>query len=334
MEILNGQINHSDISKNSKGGTEMMVQRLLDSMPNKAIFDPFQIIVSRFTTNPNPDKIRLYWAHDLAGDPMSKPLENGGWKQFHKLIFVSYWQRNEFMRHYGIPHSQTAVLRNSINPIEPKRSQQNDKIRLIYHTTPHRGLDVLYAAFNHLAKENPRLHLDVFSSFEIYGWKDRDNQYKQVFDLLDVHPQITNHGTVPNDVVREYLAKADIFAYPSTWPETSCISLIEAMSAGCLCVHPDFAALPETSANWTLMYPTQDVAQAHVNEFASALGAAIKLVETPEMQKRLEWQRQYTNLFYSQEVRALEWTRLLDVLKDADPKISFTEIEQPIVFRT
>ena len=41
---------------------------------------------------------------------------------------------------------------------------------------------------------------------------------------------MTYHGFKPNDVVRKALSEAHIFAYPSIWVETSCISAIEAMS--------------------------------------------------------------------------------------------------------
>ena len=92
------------------------------------------------------------------------------------------------------------------------------------------------------------VHLDVFSSFNAYGWAERDEPYQELFDKIEAHPQMTYHGFKPNNIVRNALQKAHIFAYPSIWMETSCIALMEAMSAGLMCVHPNLAALPETAA--------------------------------------------------------------------------------------
>jgi hypothetical protein len=69
------------------------------------------------------------------------------------------------------------------------------------------------------------------------------------------HPKIRYHGTQPNAAVREALTRAHVFAYPSVWPETSCLCLIEAMSAGLVCVHSNLGALFETAAHWTQIYP-------------------------------------------------------------------------------
>src|SRR6185436_14024378 len=145
------------------------------------------------------------------------------------------------------------VLYNAIEPI-PLVEKPPDTINFVYHTTPHRGLEILVPVFENIVREFPNVHLDVFSSFAAYGWNERDKPYEPLFAKIAEHPNMTYHGYQPNDVVREYLQRAHYFAYPNTWLETSCIALMEAMSAGCVCLHPNAGALPETSGGLTRMY--------------------------------------------------------------------------------
>jgi glycosyltransferase involved in cell wall biosynthesis len=205
------------------------------------------------------------------------------------------------------------VIQNAINPVQVNVEEKpKDKVKIIYHTTPHRGLNILYTVFEILAKEFDFIELDVYSSFKIYGWEVRDEQYKEVFDKCREHPQINYHGSVSNDEVKKALAQAHIFAYPSIWQETSCISLMEAMSAGCLCVHPNYAALPETAANWTQMYQWNEDINAHAGMFHANLRNAILVAKNG-------WggafaQKNYADIFYSWDNRQNQWISFLKEL--------------------
>ena len=52
------------------------------------------------------------------------------------------------------------------------------------------------------------------------------------------------------------------------------------MSAGCLCVHPNYAALPETAANMTTMYQWDEDVQIHANRAHRYLESAIEHIKT------------------------------------------------------
>jgi UDP-glucose:(glucosyl)LPS alpha-1,2-glucosyltransferase len=158
------------------------------------------------------------------------------------------------------------------------------------------------------------IELDVYSSYRIYGTPERDRDYDAVFDQCRSHPKIRYHGTVSNDEVRQALQQAHVFAYPCITQETSCISLMEAMSAGCLCVHPNLAALPETSANWTNMYQYSDELSPHMDNFYNALRDAVQSYWRPRVQERLQKQKQYADEFFGWEQRVGEWTRFLKSL--------------------
>lgn len=309
-------IEFSEINRKSNGGTELMM-RQLEARLDPELADQVQIIASRVHVPLDPTKIRVLWCHDLADDPETNHLANEGWKRFHKIVFVSNHQMQTYIKKYNIPWSRCSVLLNAIDPIPFKPKIVTDGVKLVYTSTPHRGLNVLLAAFYELSERHPDVTLDVFSSFGLYGWQDRDKDFEEIFDAMKEHPKIVHHGAVPNSELREHLRDAHVFAYPSTWVETSCLCLIEAMSADLVCVHPNLGALYETAANWTVMYPFHEDVQTHAVTFLSALeigynAAKARTSNEPSSQKM------YTDLFYNWDSRGTQWNALLKSLLKED----------------
>lgn len=274
--IYKGEIIDTNLSRSAMGGTEQMRTRLLkyiepELLKNVAIH--FSRVRQVYSDVPN-----VFYGHDLANDPEAKILEMGGWCRFKVFVFVTCWQRDIYIERFGIPYSMCRVIENAIEPAGELDKEIDDKIRMIYHTTPHRGLDILATVFDELTK-NPhfkdRLHLDVFSSFAVYGWKERDKGFEKVFDQLRRNPNVTYHGTQPNSVVRDYLSRAHYFPYPCTWKETSCIALIEAIEHKVLAVHPNLAALPETAGQNTFMYDYIENKNEHATIFYKVMAAIL-----------------------------------------------------------
>lgn len=304
---------NDELSAKAMGGTELMGSRLESS------FDPeflsnFQIIRSR-VRDLDPTKIRILWLHDLPDDPESHHLANGGWNKFHCLVFVSNWQMQAYIAKYDIPYSRCVVLQNAIYPIEA-HEKPKDKISLAYWSTPHRGLNILVPVFEKLCETHPNIELNVFSSFNIYGWPERDKPFEELFERCKQHPQINYYGSLPNHELREHLKKNHILAYPSTWVETSCLVLIEAMSAGMLCIHPNLGALYETASNWTSMYQFQENPNVHAGHFYRYLDDALSYLYNPEIQSRIESQKTFADIFYNWTIRQTQWKALLDSLID------------------
>ena len=211
FSLGDNKMTNSGTWSKSQGGTERMFERLKKELDPK-LLDKFQIICSR--VRELEDKDRVLWLHDLWNDPENNHLrEEESRKKFKKLVFVSNYQMHTFCMGLGVPYDNCHVMRNAIDPVPAnliKKPDTKEQIRLIYHTTPHRGLELLVPVFEFLCKEHDNLHLDVFSSFEIYGWKHRDKQYEQVFETCQKHPNITYHGFQPHDKVVEALGKAHI----------------------------------------------------------------------------------------------------------------------------
>jgi glycosyltransferase involved in cell wall biosynthesis len=290
---------------------------------NPELAENFQFIQSR-VREVSKSKMPILWCHDLAQDPEAAHLtDEKSLDRFKKLIFVSNWQMQMYNLVLGIPYNKSHVLQNAIESFPHFEKEYDGTVRIIYHTTPHRGLALLVPVFEHLAKTLPFIHLDVYSSFNIYGWPQRDEPYKETFKRIEDHPQMTYHGSVPNDEVREALIKSHIFAYPSIWPETSCIAAIEALAAKNLAVVPNYAALPETCAKWGWMYQWNEDANEHANEFASNLHSAIMTIKDAHensdgkgkmLLAHLDHQKNYYDVFYGWDARIIEWESLLGKL--------------------
>ena len=302
--------NEEGTYEEANGGTEMMRKELF-SRVDEELLDKFQIICSRVRWI-DPKKPTILWLHDTWDDPESQHLSDAERiKRFARLVFVSNYQMNTYNMAHGVPYQSSIVLQNAIEPI-PAKEKKTDQVRLIYHTTPHRGLNIVVSAVRELAKQHgDYIHLDVFSSFEAYGWKDRDKEFEELFQAIKDHPQMTYHGYQPNETVRAALQDAHVFTYPSVWPETSCIAAIEAMSAECEVVCPNFAALPETTANFAAMYQYSEDITHHANVFANVLNSTIKNRFSDNTLRKLKFQKTYIDNFYNWDLRAAQWTGLL-----------------------
>lgn len=306
----------------SNGGSENMY-RLMTSMFDEVQLYDYQIICSR-VRKLLPDKKRIIWLHDMVNDPENEWMnEPSNHNAFHAFVFVSHTQKEEYLTKYNLPIDRCFVIKNCTDIVRHKPKRDNKKINLIYHTTPHRGLHILVPVFQQLAKEHPnKLHLDVFSSFEAYGWKDRDEPFQELFDVCKNHSDITYHGYQDKSIVHECLLKSDIFAYPSVWKETSCIAMMEALVAGCYPVYTSLGALPET----TVGYGTQIQPSDDHNYIANELYTALKnIIDNHAVFKAENNFKTYYNTFsyeYSVGRFKSDWKKLFNYMERAYVKKS------------
>lgn len=310
----------NEISEKSQGGTEQCKRAIQAKLPPELV-DNFQVICSRVREIQN-DKIRIYWVHDLAHDPETNHLKDASSRdRFHKIVFCGHWQYNQYLDYLGIPQDhRVQVIDTPIETFKDLKPKKKDgPIRLIYTSTPQRGLQLLVPVFTKLTEKYENIHLDVFSSFKIYGWDDADKQFAEVFDICKSHPQITYHGFAPNEEVRKAYEDAHIFAYPSIWPECNSRSLIEAMSAGCLCLHPNFAGLSDTSGNLTAQYQWDQDSNVHANKFYQLLDHSIQIVNNDDVQNYLQFVKMYADTRFDINKIAGHWQDMMQALLQQYP---------------
>lgn len=312
-KIVNN-VEKNELNIKARGGTELMQERLASSLPLD-LLSKFQIIPSR-VREIDPTKKAILWLHDLPNDPESQHLKDPILRsRFKKIVAVSDWQMQMYNMILGVPYKESIVIKNAIMPIQVGKKEFDGTVRIIYHTTPHRGLDLLVPVFEKLTERFDNIVLDVYSSFSIYGWEQRDASYRTLFQRCRDNPKINYHGAISNEGIREALAGTHIFAYPSIWPETSCLAAIEAMSAKNIVVCPNYAALPETCAGFANMYHYSEDENEHANRFYHVMAATIAdITKNGPDETRLTFQKHYYDNIYNWGLRANQWQALLESL--------------------
>ena len=115
--------------------------------------------------------------------------------------------------------------------------------------------------------------------------------------------------------MRSELSTFDILAYPSTFEETSCISVIDALSAGLKVVCSNIGALPETTEGWADMYSFIKENDKHATEFAKILKNTVVKYKNGEYKDQLKQQVSMYAPKWSWDKRVKEWEDFLKEIK-------------------
>lgn len=247
-------------------------------------------------------------------------------RQVAAFVFVSYWQRQRFLDTFKLPPERCVVLRNAAESNPSSRSWEPGPVwRFAYASTPFRGLSVLLDAWDILKLPNAELH--IWSSMKLY--MQSDDKYEHLYARARATPGVTYHGLAPNPDVRAAFRTMHFLAYPSTFAETSCVTAIEAMTAGCRVIVPSLGALPETTCDYAYVYPSQDDPAAHARVFADTIR---KELATPwnGNPALATMQQAHCAAFYSWDRRIAEWKQLIEsVTRSATKEIDGFDYSTP-----
>jgi UDP-glucose:(glucosyl)LPS alpha-1,2-glucosyltransferase len=304
------------------GGTELQENFLTKNVDQK-LLDKFQICTSVPEKIPlAKDKINILWQKNAPNQPNIEPWFSNpdNHQKYDWYVFNSHWNYEKYRYMFNIPTHKCHVIKNGVTsfPAIKKYYKKGDTLRLIFHPTPWRGLNVLLATMQLLEKEN--IELDVYSSCEIYGdefKRNNDSQYVDLYQQADELKNVNYIGYRPNDFILKKLPYYHMFAYPSIWEETSCISLLECMAAGLYCIVTNYGALYETGAEFPVYvnYETNFKNLAH--QFAEGIKICRDTLHEPVINQHLVEQQKYVKRYYSWEKKKLEWTNFLYGVYDA-----------------
>lgn len=247
------------------------------------------------------------------------------------IVFVSLWQRADFLRRYDIDPAKCHVIRNACNPFvcDPEAGpadffpadffeEKRRRLEVAYVSAPDRGLLTLLDLWPRIADGFPDARLAVYSGQTIYGIDHPRDRYNLLLASLD-RPGVEYRGALNHAALAGHLRRTAIVAYPTAFEETSGIAILEALASGCQVVGSDRGALPESAAGFARIVPHGDGGEAFGAEFVARCREVLQEWRdgSPQLQERLRLQSSSFRTSHRWEVRALEWESTIAFLRGA-----------------
>lgn len=189
-------------------------------------------------------KIGYHWLHDtLPEKEVAQCFSLGA----RKAMVLSKFHR----RLYGnIRNEECFLTRNGINTTHFDEDVKRVKGRMFWSSSYDRGLKELLGEWPKIKLAVPEATLHI-----AYGWQVIEKRMhespdfarlKEHIEELMKQDGVRHLGRIGHQEVAREFMEADVWGYPTFYPEISCISAIKAQAAGAIPVVIPTAALAET----------------------------------------------------------------------------------------
>lgn len=192
------------------------------------------------------DAKTLVWSHDIF-TPGAEKVEN-----YDKFLALSNFHKDFVKTLTQLPDEKIYVFRNGIDPLKfekPVDPELKNPNKVIYCSSPDRGLDRVIDICEIARAKNPEIELHVF-----YGLDNLYKMGKQAdadrFKALMDKPWIKYHGNLAQKDLIAHYRDASVWLYPTNFMETFCITALEVGLCGVYPLVRNYGALPETVSHF------------------------------------------------------------------------------------
>ena len=301
---------------NPYGGTEIQLE-YLHKYVSKELLDKVNITTSIPEKTPLLiDKTNILWVHNSYDQPNLYPWFKNklNHRKYDWYVFNSHWTYEKYRMIFDIPTDISLVIKNGFDDdlIVKSEFKPKEKLKLVYTSTPWRGLDVLLSAMEQIKTD--KVELDIYSSTQIYGdhfKKISDNQFTALYDKAKTIKNVNYKGYLNHKELMKILHTYDCYIHPSTFEETFCLAAMESLAAGLVTVTTDLGALYETCAEFPIYVPYLKDKEALSKQFAGAIDILPDFVNSLNADA-MKFQMQYYRQFYHWNVIKTYWERFLN----------------------
>lgn len=184
-----------------------------------------------------------YWSHDV---PDPKNAEN--YQAFDEVWALSKYHENLFqdLGCGSIRRLANGIVADAFEDIHDSSRNPN----AIYCSSGGRGLLPLLNMWPRVREQVPDAVLHVCYSFDLLRSPHTPKHLHGLADklerLMESLPGVVYHGGMAHSRLLDLMGTCSVHAYPTWFPEISCIVMMESQSSGCQPVTTNRAALAET----------------------------------------------------------------------------------------
>lgn len=192
-----------------------------------------------------------------------------------EFFVLSDFQQIEYLKKTSVEKLEEKIwkTRNGIKPGNYNNIDiwSKDPNMFVVNYNYSKGVPLQQELWDSIKKKinNPNQTLHIIGGF--YLFKDKregmQNDMEQLKDKYKDDPSIIFHGFLPQSEVFEILSKQSFFLYPSTFPETYGISLIECIQHNVVPICINFGSIKEVQGNYSIMVPNNTTSFPQWNEY-------------------------------------------------------------------
>jgi glycosyltransferase involved in cell wall biosynthesis len=304
--IIFGDDIHNEIKKNN---IEYLNSNKFETFQNDNIIEVIILVryIYPFLDHELKAKKIFLWIHDL--DPMifyqGISIYNQG-KELLKnvkidgIITLTNWHRNHFINLYDYDENKVFVIGNGIDAKKFKGGIKQ-KNKFIWTSHGLRGLTVLIEYLKEIREKLP--------DAELYVYRDETNMPIEIIDEMNKYDYIHYLGKIDNDSLIKEFESSEMWLYPTQFPESYCISALEAQMSKCVCVVTNFAALTETVGDRGVLL--NDTIYSD-NYKKTAINKVVEILTNNELKKQYQDKAYEWAIEQTWKNRSKQWYELFD----------------------
>tara|TARA_R100000152_G_C6781773_1_gene217069 strand:- start:5128 stop:6234 length:1107 start_codon:yes stop_codon:yes gene_type:complete len=235
--------------------------------------------------------------------------------KINRIVVLTDWHKQNIMNIYELDDKKFQIIGHGLPDRDyPNKIPKKVENKMIWTSDWERGVDRAVRIINKI--EDPSIKIN----FDIYGEGSSDSRTLEKYpglkeEIEKSRHNIRTHPYIDNDVLQEEWKNCDIWFYPTHYPETYCITALEAQRHGCFVLSTRVAALENVVEDRGIVCHCDPNHGDLEDTMAMQLEYYIKNKKktTPYRKKGMEWAKQQTitktvNEWYALLTKVMEET--------------------------